>query len=215
VRSAIERGINCICITDHDEVQGSIEAMKLAYDKDILVIPGIEVSSKSGEVLGINVKKIVPNGLSVERTVEEIKKQGGISIIPHPFGWPLPVESWKKEDRKLICRANGAEAFNASLIFNFSNRRAFNFCQKNNLAYTAGSDAHHARFVGRGYIEVEKEISSEKDLITEILAKRVKIGGKSLSFFELLQNGSRGDAGQVFRFYFRQMKNRVFRIKES
>ncbi len=202
VDSAIERGIDCICITDHGEIKGAVEAVKYGFDKDILVIPGIEILSRSGDVLGVNVKKIIPNGLSLAKTVEEIKKQGGMAIIPHPFGWPSITSFWG--DKKKICAAgvNTVEAFNASMIFSFSNRRALDFSQQNDLSFTAGSDAHRADFVGRGYLEIPEDISSEKDIMEKIALKKGKIGGKPLSFKELLANGSRANLNIVLRYYF-------------
>jgi len=210
VKSAIEKGIDCICITDHSEVQGAIEAMKHAFDKNLLVVPGIEVTSRSGDILGINVKKIIPKGLTLEQTIEEIKKQGGIAVAAHPFGWPLPgglrIGQKKISDYKI----SGLEAFNAALIFNFSNRRALNFSQENNLPPTAGSDSHHADFVGRGHLKFKKSILSEKDLVAEILAKNIEIGGKPLSFLEILKNSAKGNVGSAFSrvifYYLNQLK---------
>lgn len=201
VSAAIEKGIQCICITDHGQVQGAVEALKFSFDKNILVIPGIEILSRAGDVLGINVKKIIPNGLSVRDTVEEIKKQGGIAIIPHPFGWPAVASFWG--DKNIICASNvhGVETFNASVIFGFSNRRAFNFSQKNSLSFTAGSDAHLADFVGRGYIEIPGKVFSEKDVIEKIIAKQVEIKGTPLTFKELLRNGSKTNLNSVARYY--------------
>lgn len=201
VDSAIEKGIDCICITDHGEIKGAVEAVKYGFDKDILIIPGIEILSRSGDVLGVNVKKIIPNGLSLDKTVEEIKKQGGMAVIPHPFGWPSVTSFWG--DKKKICAsgANTIETFNASLIFSFSNRRALNFSQQNNLSFTAGSDAHRADFVGRGYLEIPETVSSEKDIMEKIALKKGKIGGKPLNFKELLANGSRANLNIVLRYY--------------
>lgn len=201
VNAAIEKGIQCICITDHGQIQGAVEALKFSFDKNILVIPGIEILSRAGDVLGINVKKIVPNGLSVKETVEEIKKQGGIAVIPHPFGWPAAASFWGSKN--IICASNvhGVEAFNASVIFGFSNRRAFSFSQKNNLSFTAGSDAHLADFVGRGYIEIQDKVFSEKDVIEKIIAKQVEAKGTPLTIKELLRNSSKANLNNVARYY--------------
>lgn len=200
VDSAIEKGIDCICITDHGQVQGAIEALKYGFDKNILVIPGIEILSRSGDVLGINVKEIVPNGLSLDRTVEEIKRQGGIAVIPHPFGWPSITSFWGNKNKICASAVSAIETFNASMIFSFSNRRAQNFSQKNNLSFTAGSDSHRADFVGRGYLEIPK-FSSEKDLMEKIISKEGKIGGSPLGFKELLANGLKADLNSIFRYY--------------
>ncbi len=184
VRAAIEKNINCICITDHQEVKGAIEAMRFGFDKDILVIPGIEITTKSGDILGINVKKIIPNKLSVQETVKEIRKQEGIAVIPHFFAWfPKNFRGGKEE----FLVVDAIEVFNASL-FNFLNKKALNLSKKYNLPLTAGSDAHRAEFVGRGYLEIPKDIFSGKDLIKEIIENRVEAKGKVLNPWEMARN---------------------------
>jgi predicted metal-dependent phosphoesterase TrpH len=45
VDTAIEKGLKIISITDHNEIQNSRIAINYSKDKDILVIPGIEVST--------------------------------------------------------------------------------------------------------------------------------------------------------------------------
>lgn len=184
VKAAIEKGIDCICITDHQEIRGAIEAMRFGFDKDILVIPGIEITTKSGDVLGINVKKIIPNGLSMKETIKEIRRQGGIAAIPHFFAWPLNNFRGKKED---FLAVDAIEIFSASL-FNFLNEKAFNLSRKYNLPFTAGSDAHRADFVGKGFLETSKDIFSEKDLIKEIMENRVEAKGKVLRPWEMAKN---------------------------
>lgn len=184
VDTSIERKIDCICITDHGQIQGAIKAMKYGFDKNILVIPGIEILSRSGDILGINVKKIIPNGLTAEETIKEIQKQKGIAIIPHPFN--QPVGSFKGGEKEFLM-ADAVEIFNAS-VFRFANKKAVNLSKKMNLCFTAGSDAHRAKFVGRGYLEIPKNILSEKELIEEVKNKTGSVQGKILNFYETLEN---------------------------
>jgi len=208
VDTAILRGIGCIAITDHGEIKGAIKAMKYAFDKDILVLPGIEVLSNSGDVLGINVKKIIPNGLSIQETIKEIRKQGGIAVVPHPFGKPL-IGFWEGKERLKLVDMDAVETFNASLIFKSGNRKALDFSKENSVASTGGSDSHRALFVGRGYIEIASAVRSEKDLIGGILEKKGRIGGRGLSWLELLKNGANSGIQDVVRYY--RLKRRTIK----
>lgn len=207
VQAALEKNIDCICITDHHEIKGAIEAMRLGHDKNILVIPGIEILSRSGDVLGINVKKIIPDGLSLEKTIEEIKKQGGFAVIPHPFD-RLSGGFWGGEKKLLQAGADAIEVFNASLFSERSNKKAFNFAEKNNLCFTAGSDAHRAKFVGRGYLNFSKNISSAKELIEEIRNKTAEIQGDSFSFMEGVKNSSGVDVRRIVDYCRYRIKKR-------
>ncbi len=194
VDAAIEKEIDCICITDHGSIKGAIKAMKYAFDKNLLVIPGIEIYSQSGDILGINVKKLIPGGLSAERTIKEIQKQGGMAIIPHPFNWPI---GRYKGGKKELALADGIEVFN-SWGFDFANKKAFSFSKIFNLSFTAGSDAHVAKFVGRGYLEIPKENLSEKEVLMEIKNKSAQVKGKILNFWERIENSLKVDLRIVF-----------------
>ena len=189
VKAALSRGINCVCITDHGEIKGAVEVLRAAYDQDILVIPGIEIKSKLGDVLGINVKKIIPDNLSLEETVKEIRKEGGMAIIPHPFSWPIMAFQGKGEDLLL---ADGIEVFN-SYLFDFSNRKAFGFAQKYNLSFTAGSDAHDAESIGRAFIEIPKNNppSTPEEVLEEIKNRRVRVDGEVFTILEIGKDHSK------------------------
>jgi len=207
VRVAIEKNIDCICITDHGEIRGAVEAMKIAFDKNILIVPGIEILTTSGDVLGINVKKLIPDGLSVEKTVEEIRRQGGIAIIPHPFDRPI-TGFWGGKKKLQTINVDGIEIFNASVILKRANRKALNFSQEMNLPFTAGSDAHRAKFVGRGHIEFSENIRSAEDLIEAIINKRVKAKGKPLSLREVFENSANADVRKILGYCRLRLKNR-------
>ena len=66
---AKKRGLTAVAITDHDTVEG---ALKIAKETDFLIIPGIEVSSRNGHIVGLNLQEPVQKGLSVDETVDKI-----------------------------------------------------------------------------------------------------------------------------------------------
>jgi hypothetical protein len=179
VKAAIRRGLNCIAICDHGEINGAIEAIKAAFDKPILVIPGIEIKSQEGDILGLNVKEIIPNGLSAQETILEIKKTGGFVVIPHPFGFSC---SFGGNLEDVIESIDAVEVLNAN-IFKNNNQKSLNWAQKHNLAITAGSDAHSSMFVGQGFLEIPGEKLSIGQIFEQIKNKRVKPMGKETNIF--------------------------------
>ena len=179
VDSAIEKGIDCLAITDHNEVKGVSEIIEYAKDKLILIIPGIEVKSRDGDILGLNIKKPIPKNLSAEQTIEKIKEQGGLAIITHPFGDWHP---FKRDLTSLIDKIDGIEIMNASVFI--GNKKAQEFVKKYDLVFTAGSDAHYPKFVGRVYLEIPGENLSIEQVLEAIRNKNCKVGGKEFSFFE-------------------------------
>jgi len=180
VESALKKGINCLAICDHGEIQGAIEAINYAKNEPILIIPGIEIKSREGDILGLNIKKIIPNKLSVKETIKKIKEAGGLAIIPHPFGWFC---SFKGNLENLISEIDGIEVLNAS-IFGPGNKKALKIVRKYNLPFTCGSDAHFPNFVGRVYLEIPEENLSAEEVFKKIKNREIKIGGKVANPFE-------------------------------
>ena len=98
IKEAQRKGIDCLAITDHGEVKAFDEIKKYAQSINLLVIPGIEIKSDKGDIIGLNIKERIPEGLSVKETIKRIKEQNGFVIIPHPF-----FKYYKfKEDLNLI-----------------------------------------------------------------------------------------------------------------
>lgn len=185
IRGAIEKGINCLAITDHDRIKGAIETMECAANKSILIIPGIEIKSRDGDILALNVKELIPKGLSAEETIRRIKEQNGLAIIAHPFGDWHP---FKKDIKDLVDKIDGVEVLNASVFM--GNKKALELAKKYNLAFTAGSDAHQPKFIGRVYLEVSGENLSIEQVLQAIKNKNCKLGGKEFSVFEKITERS-------------------------
>lgn len=167
IETAIKRGIDCLAICDHGEIRGAREAIEYAKDRPILIIPGIEIKSKEGDILGLNIEKIIPNKLSAKETIKKIKELGGLAVIPHPFG---RFCSFKGKLENLVSDIGGIEVLNAS-IFGRGNKKALIFSQKHSLPLTAGSDAHFPNFVGRVYLEIPGENLSIEEATASSLAE--------------------------------------------
>ncbi|RLC74880.1 MAG: hypothetical protein DRI61_15875, partial [Chloroflexi bacterium] len=79
---AIYKKIKCIAITDHNEIRGALKLRKIAPFK---IIVGQEIMTSEGEIIGLFLSNRIESGLSPEKTIEEIRKQGGLVYLPHPF----------------------------------------------------------------------------------------------------------------------------------
>jgi predicted metal-dependent phosphoesterase TrpH len=85
LKQAADVGLDVIAITDHDEIRGALEAQQLAPQYGVEVIPGVEVSTSDGHLLGLFIKNRPPAGMSIIDTLIHIGNQGGVAIAPHPF----------------------------------------------------------------------------------------------------------------------------------
>ncbi|HEX5506865.1 MAG TPA: PHP domain-containing protein, partial [Thermomicrobiales bacterium] len=84
IRLCRRRGLDGIAVTDHNTLAGGLEAVALA-PAGFTVIPGEEVKSSEGEIIGLFLREEIPAGLSPEETAARIRAQDGIVVVPHPF----------------------------------------------------------------------------------------------------------------------------------
>jgi len=188
INTAIKNGIDCLAITDHNEIKGSFETQQYAKDKSILIIPGIEVESREGDILALNVQELIPKNLSAEETIEKIKEQRGLAIIAHPFSGR---HAFKKDLKDFLDKVDGIEILNASILT--GNKKALEFVKKHNLAFTAGSDAHEPKFVGRAYLEIPGQNLSVEQILEAIKNKNCKACGEEFSLIEkIIERINRG-----------------------
>jgi predicted metal-dependent phosphoesterase TrpH len=157
VEAAKAAGLNGIAITDHNTIDGNAEGSKFST-KDFLVIPGIEISSKDGHILGLGVKKLVPEKLSASETIRLIREQGGIAVAAHPFGFGGRIGSVRK------AKFDAVEAYNSRAYF-ISNGLARRFVERNGLSMAAGSDAHCPDEIGFAGVELKCKLELETVLM--------------------------------------------------
>ena len=178
VAAARVKGLDGIAITDHDSIGGHPEAEKLSQG-GFLIIPGIEVTSADGHILGLGVNKLVPRGLPAGETVKLIRESGGIAVAAHPF---VP---WKNPTLVYKAKFDAIEAFNSRALLP-SNRLARRFAERNRLPATAGSDAHYPDEVGLASVRLncEKNVGA---ILKEIKSGGASISGRSLPLPNYLQ----------------------------
>ncbi len=153
-RACAERGLHGVAITDHDRLSGALELREAL--PQLLIIPGEEVRSREGEITGLFLREEIPPGMSAEETMLEIRRQGGLVCVPHPFDYvKLRRLSARRllELRELI---DCLEAVNAKPRWWWANRAAREFASRHGFPATAGSDAHREEEVGRAWVEMEE-----------------------------------------------------------
>ncbi|PSQ52539.1 phosphoesterase [Halobacteriales archaeon SW_8_65_20] len=119
-------GLDVVAITDHDEIDASLAAANRAEEYGLVGIPGMEVTSEAGHILALGVEELIPPGLSFVETLDRIRDQGGLAVVPHPFQRSRHgVASHVSEET--LARADAAEVYNSRLFTGRSNRTAETF----------------------------------------------------------------------------------------
>jgi predicted metal-dependent phosphoesterase TrpH len=174
---AQEASLDALAVTDHDEIDASLEAVEKAPEYGLLGISGMEVTSAAGHVLALGISELIPQGLSFQETLDRIHDQGGIAVVPHPF-----QESRSgviaNISRAELARADAIEVYNSRLLTGRSNRQAERFAREHGIPMTAGSDAHIAEMVGRAVTNVDTDERSVEAILTAITEGQTSIEGR-------------------------------------
>lgn len=182
IEVAIARGLNLIAVTDHDHIEGAQRVAELLAKGDypLRMITGVEVSTRQGHLLGLFVKKAPKHMRPVEESIDAIKEQGGLVIVPHPFGRLVPSLSRAKIETLLAkgYAIDGIEVFNPTPA-NSAMRPAVRAAnQEWKLAETGSSDAHFWQHIGSAYTLFPG--NDPEALRRAILERTVRSGGQEL-----------------------------------
>jgi len=178
---ASERGLDALAVTDHDEIEASKCAAETASDYGLVGIVGIEVSTAAGHVLGLGVEEAIEPGLSFGETVAQIRDQGGVAVVPHPFQ-EMRNGVMANISHDQLREADAIEVYNSRLVTGWSNRQARRFAVRHGLPMTAGSDAHVSDMVGRAVTLVDAEERSSASICAAIREGRTTLRTRRTPF---------------------------------
>ncbi|MBT5774041.1 MAG: phosphotransferase [Dehalococcoidia bacterium] len=160
--------LNVVAVTDHDDIEGALLAREVhargSYSFDF--VPGIEVTTRQGHLLGLWVDEPLRSFRSLEETVAAIHEQGGLAVLPHPFSMLTRSIGRRRLERTLAIddasvHPDGIELANPTM-FGWDTHRARRLNEKRyGLAITGGSDAHFTELVGSAYTTFAGRTSEE------------------------------------------------------
>jgi predicted metal-dependent phosphoesterase TrpH len=163
-----KRGLHGMAITDHNNIEGGLQAKKVA-PKDFIVIPGVEISTNKGHIIALDIKEDIKKNLSVEETIEKIIDIGGIPTVPHVFRTMSGIKAdLLKEIHKKI---SVLEVFN-SCSDPKTNLKTIKIAKNFNLGGIGGSDSHIPEHVGYGYTTVDSTDYNIDSILSEINKKK-------------------------------------------
>jgi predicted metal-dependent phosphoesterase TrpH/glycosyltransferase involved in cell wall biosynthesis len=179
-------GLGAIAITDHNALGGALEAVELARDRDLVVIPGEEVKTAGqGEVIGLFLSEEIPRGMSFADTVAAIRAQNGLVYLPHPFDRMHSIPDSATLQRH-VADLDVFEVYNARLLFEAYNDEALRFARKYNLAMGAGSDAHVLQGVGTGGLRM-RSFRDPQEFLVSLHSAEVLRRPRSLAYLQSLK----------------------------
>ncbi len=184
--TARDRGLGAIAVTDHNEISGALEAAEKAAEFGVKVIVGEEVKTASqGEVIGLFIKEKIPRGLTLAETVAEIKRQGGLVYVPHPFDRMHAVPDYEHL-LDIIDDIDAIEIYNPRVAIGSFNEEAERFAAKYRIVAGAGSDSHVAQGLGSVRISMP-DFDGPEEFLEGLRVAEIRRGPSSLLYVQALK----------------------------
>ncbi|HET7703897.1 MAG TPA: PHP domain-containing protein [Candidatus Limnocylindrales bacterium] len=183
VRTAAARGLTHLAITDHDRIDGALEARDRAATlaPDLTVIVGEEVRTADGDLVCLFLERPIPPGLAAEEAIALARAQGALVGVPHPFDRFRGSLLRDERMERLASQVDWIETHNARIIGPAGNRRAAEFAARHGLPGIAVSDAHSGFEIGVAYTVLEGDLSSAAGLLAALPTADLMTGRASFS----------------------------------
>ena len=152
VEACIAKGITCIAVTDHNEVDGAKAIQRMAPFR---VIIGEEIRTSEGEISGLFLKERIPPNLTADQTIAEIRRQKGLVYIPHPFAAGVTMRLRQSVLEAVAGEVDLVEGWNSRGLLRADDLRAQDWALAHNIPFAAGSDAHTRFEIGSAYVEMD------------------------------------------------------------
>ena len=181
--TAKKRGLSGVAITDHDTTRCVKKALNLAKEIGVIVVPGVEVSTREAHLLLYGIVEELPEKYRLKPSILEVldyaRGNNYFSSIAHPFGRifkPYPVVYL----REALIKADGVEVINGRTPLK-NNEKAIRLALEHNKIPTAGSDAHIPEEVGSAKILLREPVENYLQIIEQLYKNNhVVYGGRSL-----------------------------------
>ena len=158
---AKKNGLDGFAVCDHDVIEGGPFSVQRAAElgSDLVIIPGVEITTSEGHLLVLGIKESIEPGLSPAETIRRARVQDALVILPHPF--------------KITSHGIGyVEGLDVDAVEVLNSR-----CLTDGLAQVGGSDCHVPEMVGMSYTEIDVQERSLEAVLGAIRQGRVRPGG--------------------------------------
>jgi predicted metal-dependent phosphoesterase TrpH len=182
VRAAARHGLTHLAITDHDRIDGALEARDRAAGiaPELTVIVGEEVRTADGDLICLFLDEAIPPGLPADETIARARAQGALVGVPHPFDRFRGSLLRDTRLERLAGAVDWIETHNARVALGKGNQLAAEFALEHGLPGIAVSDAHSSFEVGVAYTALDGDPSTAAGLIAALATAELVTGRASM-----------------------------------
>ena len=189
VRTAADRGLTHLAITDHERIDAALEAQDLAAAeaRGLQVLVGQEIRTTTGDLIGVFLNETVPPGLSPAEAIAAVRDQGGLVGIAHPFD-RFRGSMGKADASALEETARSVdwiETWNARIRLGDGNARAAELAGRLGIAGVAVSDAHTLLEIGIASTVLSGDLSTAAGLRAALAGPHELVTGRASAYVRL------------------------------
>jgi predicted metal-dependent phosphoesterase TrpH len=179
-----KKNIQVVFLADHDNLAPS------ATINGVRIIGNEEIKTAQGEIIGLFIKEKIAPGLPLAETIQKIKAQGGLIIIPHPFNSLIRRFSGKRISAQNLQdnlgNIDAIEVFNARNVLTSDNQAALNFAEQYHKTKIVGSDAHLIAEIDNTYF-IMNDFSTPQEFLANLATAELHTRSASIlhQFFSL------------------------------
>lgn len=140
LQTSLLKGMNAIAVTDHDTILGGLKTKSVKQDS-LLVVIGSEIKTDHGDLIGLFLSEEIKSRTFFE-VIEEIKDQGGIVVLPHPYRRRI------FPDLEMLKNVDVFEGINGRTSEEL-NQKALSLAINLSKPVIGGSDAHFSFELGK------------------------------------------------------------------
>ena len=145
VAEARRRGLDGICITDHDSMGLRAYARDYARRTGFPIFVGVEYFSLQGDITAWGIEDFPPERIDAQAFIDQVNRAGGFCVSCHPF---RSNNRGLEDNLRRVKGLHGVEVLNGSTSL-AANRTALAYCRELGLQAIGASDAHVLKQVGK------------------------------------------------------------------
>lgn len=192
VKVAEKRGMDGLALMDHNSIEGYKKIKEI--DTELVIVPGIELSTEEGHVGALGIEEDVGRPDTVKDAIELIHEKDGVAIAVHPYRY------WSGIGEDVVMNNEGWDAVEGmnGRTWHYKNLKSVKLAERMDLPLIGGSDSHRLKTVGKAYTIVEG-VDEWEDIIEQIRKGKTDIGGENRTYKQTFFYVRRALGGYVKR----------------
>lgn len=156
-----QRGLDAICITDHDDMGLKETAREYSEKVGFPIFVGIEYFSLQGDIVAFGIEEYPKERVSAQEFIDLVKGQGGICFAAHPF---RNNNRGLEEYLRIVRGLDGVEVLNGSTMPE-ANKKAADYARELGLVTVGASDCHIPEKIGFFATYFPKKVTTMEEFI--------------------------------------------------